>query len=415
MKKLVALLLTLSLCMALPYAFVQAEEQIVLTFSHWGSETDEAVYAKRAQAFMDLHPNIKIEIQYYPADYIQKMTAMVAGGTPPDVMVFAEDIHAFSSKGQLLALNDYLEKENVDLAARVGQTAVDIYSQNGMVYGLPDRAGAMVLFYNKDMFDAAGIEYPSPDWGWEEMLGAAKAMTGGEGDAETWGLGTEYWWCYWMNWIYQGGGRILDENGEIVINSPENIAALDYMKELTTVHDVWPTRTELASIGSGASSSTLFAQGRIGMMPNGLWGISSLADADFHWDMAEVWAGATAPFGSALTISSQCKHPDEAFQFINFMNSVEGQTMIAENAQDAPASLEVLSSATFLDAPWTSKEVDMEVFARSVPITYQPPINKYWSTWDTIWSDEFAAVFDGAADSATVLANVEARMKDAME
>ena len=240
---------------------------MIITLSHWGAETDEKAYRERADLYEASHPGIKIEINYIPTDYVQKMNTMFAGGSAPDIVVFAEDVHSFSSKGMLLPLNEYVEASGIDLAGRVGQAMVDAYSYNGNLYGIADRGGSMVLFYNKDMFDEANLEYPTSDWTWDDMLNAAIAMTGGSGDDEHWGYATENWWAFWMTWIYQAGGRIIDENGDLAINSPESVKGLTFLQELTTKYDVMPTREEYANMGSGAYAGSVFAQGKVVWFP----------------------------------------------------------------------------------------------------------------------------------------------------
>lgn len=390
-------------------------DDVVITLSHWGSETDEKTYRERADLYESTHPGVKIEMIYMPSDHIQKLNTMFAGGTAPDIVVLAEDVHSFSSRGLLLPLDEYVEKAGIDVAARVGQTAKDIYSYEGNLYGIADRGGSMVLFYNKDMFDAAGVAYPTSDWTWDDMLAASKALTGGEGEEETWGFGSETWWPYWMTWVYQAGGQVIDEDGNLALNSPESIKGLTFLQELTTVHDVMPTREEYANIGSGASASTVFAQGRIGMVANGLWFFSSLQDVDFNYDVVELFGGeqqVTAPFGSAMTISATCKHSDIAFDIINFMTDVEAQQIIVKNLEDAPANLEVLASDEFKNAGWTSEQVDIGVFVRSSEMVYVPPIGPNWSSWDTIFSDEMAGVFDGTVAPETAVQNAEKRINE---
>ena len=120
----------------------------------------------------------------------------------------------------------------------------------------------------------------------------------------------------------------------------------------------------------------------------------------------------TAPFGSAMTISSTCKNPDIAFDIINFMTDVEAQNVIVKNLEDAPANLEVLNSDTFKNANWTSEQVDLGVFGRSGEMVYTPPVGPNWSSWDTIFSDEMAGVFDGTVDPQTALDNIEKRINE---
>lgn len=390
------------------------QDEVTITLSHWGSETDEKTYRERADLYEASHPGVKIEINYIPTDYIQKMNTMFAGGTAPDIAVFAEEIHSFSSKGMLLPLDDYVKEAGIDVAGRVGQAMADAYSYNGNLYGIADRGGSMVLYYNKDMFDAAGIEYPTSDWEWDDMLKASIAMTGGSGEDEHWGYATENWWAYWMTWIYQAGGRVIDENGNLAINSPESVKGLKFLQELTTKYDVMPTREEYANMGSGAYAGSVFAQGKVGMVPCGLWMLSSLQDVDFEYGIVEMFGGpekVTAPFSNAMTISSTCKHPDIAFDIINFMTDIEAQEIIVKNLEDAPANLEVLGSDTFKNAGWGSSQVDMGVFERSSKMLFSVPLNPNWTSWDTIMNDEMAGVFDGTVDPQTALDNIQKRIE----
>ncbi len=211
------------------------KEQITLTFAHPGSTLDVEVLEARIALFEEQNPDIKIENQHITGDYLENYTTMFAGDSAADILWLAEGIHTFSSKGQLLPLNSYLEDAGVDLVKRNGKEYVDMYSYDGQIYGLPDRAGSMIVYYNKNLFDEAGIEYPNASWTWEDMLSAAKVLTKGEGENEQWGFGLEYWHPFWMNWCYQNGGKVVDEQGNIVINSSENIEALTFMQELLTV------------------------------------------------------------------------------------------------------------------------------------------------------------------------------------
>ena len=390
----------------------EEQEQITLTFAHPGSTLDVEVLEARIALFEEQNPDIKIENQHIPGDYLENYTTMFASDSAPDILWLAEGIHAFSSKGQLLPLDSYLEEAGVDLVERNGKEYVDMYSYDGHIYGLPDRAGSMVVYYNKDLFDEAGLDYPSADWTWDDMLTAAKALTKGEGEEEQWGFGLEYWHPYWMNWCFQNGGEVIDEEGNIVINSPENAEALRFMQELLTVHDVVPSRTELAGFGSGATAATVFAQGRMGFCMNGLWTVAALQEVDFDWDIAEMWGqkeNVTCPFGSALTISSSCENPDAAFRFLNFMSDVDSQELIVEYKQDIPANLEVRQSETFTNAEWTGKPLDLDIFNRQE--VFALPMTPEWISWDTVWNDELAGVYDGTTDPETALENIEKKMK----
>ena len=395
-------------------AQTEPSENITLKFSFYGSEADQKVYEERLALYEETHPGITVE-PIYITDYPTQLKTMIAGGTAPDVMEIEENIISFANQGALLPLNDYIEKAGLDLNARVGETNVAKNSYQGQIYGVADRGGSMMLFYNKDLFDKYGVEYPTEDWTWEDMLAAAQKMTAGSGEEETWGYAQDYWWPFHMNWIYQAGGKIMDEDGNFAMNSPESVKALTFLRDLAGKYDVVPSRAEYANMGSGANAGTLFASGRVGMMLNGMWLFSSLQDSDFEVEVSVPWGDqekVTAPFGNALTISSNCKYPEQAFDLINFMTDVQGQEVIVKYAEDVPANMEVLNSDAFKNAPWSSHEIDFDQVIKCNEMTYVPPIGPNWTTWDAIINEEVTSIYDGTGDPQEVLDRIEKRINE---
>lgn len=414
MKRTVSLFLALVMALCLLVAPASAEgKKIQLTFSHWGSTTDAAVYQARVDLFNAQSDTIEVTVNYIPSDYAAKVTTNLAAGTAADVMVVAEEANAFAYRGQLLPLNDYLDAAGINLVNLVGQACVNAYSYDGSVYGVADRAGCSVVYYNKDLFDAAGVGYPTVDWTREDFLAAAKAIaTEGEPAEKIWGYVQEDWFPYWMNWIYGGGGCVVDAEGNIAINSPENVASLTFMRDLVSVHGVTPTRSQMASIGTGATASSLFASGKAAMYCTGAWGIASFKDVEgLNWDMAPLWDKAAPAFGSALCINAATKYPEAAFEVVKFLAGVESHSLIASNCQDVPANLEVLNSDAFLKADWSEREINMNVFVDSVAITFAPPTLPEWASWTSVWGELLDPLYDGEGDPAAILEEVQVQMQ----
>lgn len=414
MKRTVSLFLALVMALCLLAAPASAESgKVELTFSHWGSTTDAAVYQARVDLFNAQSDTIEVEVLYIPDDYATKVTTMLASGTAADVMVVAEETNAFAYRGQLLPLNDYLASAGIDLAAQVGQAGVNAYSYDGVTYGIADRAGCSVVYYNKDLFDAAGVGYPSIDWTRDDFLAAAKAIaTEGDPADKVWGYVQEDWFPYWMSWIYGGGGAVADAEGNIVVNSPENVASLTFLRDLVSVHGVTPSRSQMASIGTGATASSLFASGKAAMYCTGAWGIASFKDVEgLNWDMAPLWDKAAPAFGSSLTINAATKYPDEAFEVLKFLSGVESQSLIAKNCEDVPANLTVLGSDDFLKADWSDREINMNVFVDSVDITFAPPTLPEWASWSSVWGELVDPIYDGEGDPAAILEEMQTQMQ----
>jgi multiple sugar transport system substrate-binding protein len=255
MKKTLALLL--ALCMALAIfgcaaqtaeptaeeetatqpeaAVVDAEaeaptEDVTITFCNFNAsggqeETLQAMY----DAFHEQYPNITVEIETIGySDYFTQMQTRVAGGTAPDCYELnIENFAAYSAKGVLAEIT------GVDTSG-INQTALSAFNVDGAQYGLPGCFSNVVLIYNKDLFDQAGVDYPTNDWTWDDAQAAAVAIRA---------LGDDYFGIFapityneFFKVAAQFGGSILnDDKTAFTVNSPECVAAAKMMVERVRV------------------------------------------------------------------------------------------------------------------------------------------------------------------------------------
>jgi len=398
-----------------PVVEVPTSEPIHLTLSFWGSDLDSQVYQQRVDLFTAKNPNITVELIYIPSDYSQKVQTMIAGGTAPDIIQLAEDVHSYSSKGQIISLNDYIAADNIDLKARYGETGglTTAYSMNGNLYAMPDRGGALILYYNKDMFDAAGLSYPTKDWTWVEFLNASQKLTLRDGDKVTqYGWAAGGWWPWWMSFIYMNGGAILDTAGKPVVNSPEAVEAIQFYNDLVYKYKVAPSPEDYANLGTN-SPDPLFAQGLVAMATTGFWGIGGLKDATFNWDIAPLFknkVNATVVFGSGLAISKDCKNPEAAWKVIEFLTSPEGQAPIVENKEDAPANIEVLNSDAFLKQSWSTTPINMAALGESADAAFALPLSPKWNEMNSIFDTNLGEVFAGRAEVQPTMDTIQEQL-----
>jgi multiple sugar transport system substrate-binding protein len=393
-----------------------ASEAMVMTV--WGSQLDPEVYQARLDLFTAANPDIPVELLYIPSDYSQKVQTMMAGGESPCIIQVAEDIHGYSGKGQIIPLDAYVQQAGIDLTERFGTTGglVSAYTYQGNLYAIPDRGGALVLYYNKDMFDQAGLAYPTMEWTWTEFLDAAQKLTVRNGDTvEVYGFAAGDWWPWWMSFIYQNGGAILDENGKPVVNSPEAVEAMTFYNDMVYTHKVAPSPEDYANMGQG-SPDPLFAQGKVAMSMTGFWAVNGLSKVQgLNWDIAPLFGNktnATVLFGSGLAVTKDCKTPDLAFKVIDFMTSPEGQMPIVDMKQDAPANYQVLSSDAFLDADWAGgKKINTQALVDSAKIAFPLPLTPEWNEMLTILGDNLAEFFLGTMDAQSSLDAAQSQLE----
>jgi multiple sugar transport system substrate-binding protein len=385
--------------------------------SVWGSDLDTQVYQNRLDLFTAKNPNTKVELVYIPSDYSQKVQTMIAGGTAPCIIELSEDIHSYSSKDQIIPLNDYVAKDNIDLKARYGETGglTTAYSANGNLYAMPDRGGALILYYNNDMFDAAGLSYPTQEWTWKEFLDAAQKLTLRDGDTVTqYGFAAGGWWPWWMSFIYMNDGAVLDESGKPVVNSAEAVEAIQFYNDLVYNYKVAPSPEDYANLGTN-SPDPLFAQGKVAMSTTGFWGIGGLKDATFKWDISPLFQNkkpATVLFGSGFAVSKDCKNPDEAWKVIEFLTSEEGQMPIVEFKEDAPANIVVLNSDAFMNQSWSNTPINMAALAESANAAFPLPLTPKWNEMMTVFDTNLGEIFANRAEVQPTMDTIQQQLED---
>lgn len=369
-----------------------SDKKVKLTLTMWGSEDDKKVMEKRLEIVKSTYPNISVNVLLVAGDYDQKVQTMIAGGTPPDIMMIAENYQVYASKNQIIPLDDLIAANNLDMKEKYNEDVANIMTYDGKYYGMPDRAGAMVVFYNKDLFDQAGVAYPSQDWTQKDMLEAAQKLTIKEGDKTIqWGYYPGSWWPQWMQLVYQNGGSLFDENNKPTFDTPEVRAALQLMNDMSFKYGTSPTPVEIADMGN-IGADPLFAQGKIAMETTGFWNIGSLSKVEgINWDIAPVW-GVTNSFFNGLTITKDSKHQEEAFAVINALTTLEAQMPIIESGQDAPATKAALTSDAFLNAEYGGKKINMSAFIDSK--LYKQPLNPKWNEMMKIIDDKLGVYFN---------------------
>ena len=276
MKKLFALVLTAALLLSMAGLSLAGDAQ-TLTVVTWDATTTPYLIAQK-EAFEASHPGVTIEyIDVASQDYGIKATTMLEGNDSSDVFMIKEidDLIKWQAQGFTAPLNAYVESTGYDLSGFVG-TEVN-YSVDGELYAVPFRSDFWVLFYNKDLFDAAGIAYPTNDMTWEQYAETAKQLT------KDGVYGTHYhtWLSAVANWTVADGENTLADK-----NYDDLLYFYTLYQDLEDSGACMPY-AELKA--SGLHYSAAFANGNIAMMPMGYWYVSTLINynkdgtCSFNW------------------------------------------------------------------------------------------------------------------------------------
>ncbi len=304
-----------------------SEDVINLTFSMWDPMPEDYNFVN---AFMQANPDIKVEIVSFPDEnYSTKLNTMAATDSEPDVMlVWESDINNFAQNDVIINLDDYVSGSELVNLDDLFPAMATLQEMNGATYGLPWGYAVQMMYYNKDMFDAAGIDYPSDDWTWDDYKEAAVALTVREGENTIqWGEASIGHKGAWYSMVGAGGDDVINADGTLDIGEGTK-NALQFQYDLINTLKVSP---EISA--SGSDTSDLFAAGRAAMVRTGSWMTSAYRELPFNWDIAPLPAGERdyAQLHTGFyTISNNCENPDAAWRFVEYCMSPEGQEIIVQ-------------------------------------------------------------------------------------
>ncbi|MCH7472593.1 sugar ABC transporter substrate-binding protein [bacterium] len=240
----------------------------------WAGTEEERVEQANVDAFMEAHPGVKVSLESIPGNYLEKLVTAFAARKPPDVLLLDSVlIPRFLKGGVLLDLQPYLDQDpDFDPDAFFAEV-YDIARRGEAVYALPKDFTPLVVYYNKRLFDEAGIAYPASDWTWEEFRETARALTAdidGDGRTDRYGTLVYTWPAFNIVWFWQAGGDVLSPDGSRAsgyLDSPESIKAVEFFTGLVE-EGLAPDPAAREALGGGA-----FMSGRVGMTISGHWSI----------------------------------------------------------------------------------------------------------------------------------------------
>ncbi|WP_157155727.1 sugar ABC transporter substrate-binding protein [Diaminobutyricimonas sp. LJ205] len=379
------------------------DEGIVITYSNFISNAgNEENLQKIVDAFEEENEGITVEVTTLPyADYFTTLQTDLAGGTVADVFDIEFANYAGYQESGVLA-----ELKDVDTSVYQDSLA-DAYQTDGTQYALPSSFSNVVLFYNKDLFDAAGLDYPTGDWTWAEEQQAGEALT--DAAAGVWGDYQPISYHEYYKAVAQAGGDFLNEDGtKVAFNSPEGIKAAEWLvgKSGSTM----PTAEQGA--GTPDFDSGLFAEGKLAMWHTGIWMFGGLADAGFNWDIA-VEPGdaqqASAMFSNAVAVSAGSKNIEAAQKFAEFLTSSE--TMV-DVRLDSGWELPPISDEAKLDSYLTkgAPENRQAVFDSLDGVALAPSIGASQAEMQDIVSEELTEAAAGRKTVEEAIASAEERV-----
>ncbi|SDU77521.1 ABC transporter substrate-binding protein [Jiangella alkaliphila] len=350
-------------------------------------------------------------------ELMARLTTAFAGGAPPDVFLLNFRRYGqFAAQDVIEPVQSYLDDSDVLAEDDFSPRALDAFRFDGdELTCMPQNLSSLVVYYNQDLFDTAGLDAPQQGWTWDDFLAAATALTGGG----TYGAGVEPSIIRVAPFAWSNGGDIVDDPDDpstfTLTGDPATRAAVDWFLDLQLVHGVVPPDAEEQS----ESSEARFLRGTLGMYLNSRVAVPTLRTIEgFEWDVAPLPMAPGGEPASILHSDAYCMSAGldvhaAAWEFIEFAMGVEGQTILAESGRTVPSRLDVANSDVFLapaEPPASSRVyLDIEPHLRATPRTAS------WSRIEGEANDLLAEVFYGRVEREEGLRRLEDELRPLFE
>jgi multiple sugar transport system substrate-binding protein len=352
---------------------------VQLTLFTWTRPGELKINQDLCKQFEASHPGIRVEVQNEPGDRaMDKLQERTAAGNPPDVMsIHGAYFMPMAAKGTLLDLGPLIKEDSSFDLQDFYPGLVEQCRYQGKLFSLPRYTSVYVLFYNKDLFDAAGVKYPSDTWTWDDYLAAARKLTVDSSDPakRRYGCVIDFWGARIYPWIWSAGGEILDKSEKrCLLDSPSSREALQFLCDLRLKDGVCPPTTQAEK----RQNIAMFTNGQVAMFQTGAWDIQAMKDAKtLHWDVAPLpmrKQHATLLGMENYAIAAGTKHPKEAWELFKFLLGKDAQGVMATKLEKQP-SRQSVATDVFLKQ---NSGYDRKVFVDALSYAHQAPNVADW-------------------------------------
>lgn len=350
-----------------------SQEKVQLVYQDWRTEWFPVMAQNALQSFHDQHPNIRVFYTPDPEDVEQSLLKDMRSGAAPDV--FASCCTWFpilAQDGQALDLRPFVEKDlDQEIIEDWDQAQYQaFFTRDGVQYGLPKYCGALALYYNKDLLDHYGVDYPDETWDHDDYLSAIKRLThdrDDDGKTDLWGSMVDISWVRFQIYVNAWGGNLVnpDDPAHCLMCEPEAMQAMKWIHARMWDDKVMATFLDVQNV----STRQAFINEQIAMVEDGSWALKDILDgAKFRIGVSPRPAGPVRRVTLATTdgfgIYAGTKHPQEAWELLKFLVSKEyGRAMAQANfLQPARKSL-VDEWANFIREEYPDKAADIDIAA----------------------------------------------------
>jgi multiple sugar transport system substrate-binding protein len=391
-----------------------ADGKIVLDFWNGFTGPDGPALQQVVDDFNASQDDIEVKTNIMPWDtlYQKVLTSVASDGGPDIIAMSASRIPQFADEGLFMPVDDYYENADNDSAA-LAEAAVEASIYDGQNYGVPVNYAPMMMYYNKDLFTAAGLDPEAPPTSWDEFAAMVPQLSkdeNGDGKPEQYAiaLADHETVPIFPSLLWGTGGGIVSEDGTTsTLGDPETIEALEFWVSLVTEQQASP-------IGmSGADADKLFQTGKAAIEIVGPWMTTGFDEAGLNYGLAKPFAGPSddavladvVSMGVPSNASEDVK--DAAYEFFAFWNSPEGQITWANGSGFPPTRADVADQVTESPYPAIFGAPEVADSARVL----MPGIAAGGPILETVFTPALQRALNGEGTVADIFAEASAQVQ----
>ena len=332
-----------------------------LTIYDFGGEAQGSVYKEAIARFNTRYPNVTVEDLYTPfpdgwGQYITQLQVRVASGLPIDIIAIAiEGTRATIAQDLVLPIDDLIASvpEFTEVVDNVEPSLHNaLKGPDGQTYYLTREWNNMIIHYNTQMFEDAGLDVPSPEWTWSDFLDAALTLTTGEGESKVFGFAIPYFNFGMAPWFHTNGTSTLtDDWTDSNLNDPKVLESVQFIHSLVHEHGVSP---EVA----GSAPFDLFTAGRAAMTGGGRWPFAGYIANDFRTVDITPWprnTAGTTVFGSGgWAISKSTQNYDLSVELLKDLTALQTEMGLVGVGTSLPSRRAATEIPEFQEFPASS-------------------------------------------------------------